>query len=324
MQKSFFNFYKTFLCLLILICYQNLKGQNSIKTKKQTSLTVDETDRKITIKNKKITVSVDKTTGYVTSFSSKGKEMMQSPLKLNFWRPETENDAAYRRAKKQTNERDWLSAGDNFIVKNINANQSEKGIVSISVFGEIAKPKTTVNLKYMLFGDGKLTVDYEVDIDKSGPNIPKIGMQFDISNRFKNVTYLGKGPQANYQDRNTGALLGLYKAEVSKMNYKYAVPQEYGNRMHTNWFQLEDSSKKGIHISGKQPLNFSVLEYSTNNIEKAKHTNELIKRDFFSVNIDLIQMGVGGDNTWSAKAEPHIEYLLKPKKYSYSFSISPL
>ncbi|PQJ80631.1 glycoside hydrolase family 2 TIM barrel-domain containing protein [Polaribacter porphyrae] len=292
------------------------------KPKKQTSLVVDENDKNITIKNKKIIVSIDKTTGYVTNFISKGKEIMQSPLKLNFWRPETENDAAYRRAKKQINERDWMNAGDNFIVKNTNVDQSKKGIVIVSVFGEIANPKTAVTLKYTVFGNGKITIDYGVDIDKTAPNIPKIGMQFDISNQYKNVTYLGKGPQANYQDRNTGALFGLYKTDVLSMNYKYAVPQEYGNRMQTDWFLLENSSKNGVKITGNQPLNFSVLEYSTENIESAKHTNELFERAIFTVNIDLIQMGVGGDNTWSAKAEPHQQYLVKPKKYSYSFSIN--
>ncbi len=298
--------------------------EKKTKTKKYLSLVVDETSKNIIIKNRKIAVTVNKIAGYVTSYASKGKEMMQSPLKLNFWRPETENDAAYRRAKKQTNERNWMNAGDNFIVKNTRINQSKKGIVEVLISGEIVNPKTTVSLKYTINGDGKLTVDYNVTIDKSAPNIPKIGMQFDVSNQYKNVTYLGKGPQANYQDRNTGALFGLYKANVATMNYEYAVPQEYGNRMRTEWFQLENSSKKGIHISGNKPLNFSVLEYSTNNIEQAKHTNELIKRKVFTINIDLIQMGVGGDNTWSHRAEPHQEYLVKPNTYSYSFSIKPL
>ena len=83
-------------------------------------------------------------------------------------------------------------------------------------------------------------------------------MQFDISNQYKNISYLGKGPKANYQDRNSGALFGLYKADVNTMNYEYAVPQEYGNRMQTDWFQLENKTKKGVKITGNQPLNFSV------------------------------------------------------------------
>jgi beta-galactosidase len=33
-------------------------------------------------------------------------------------------------------------------------------------------------------------------------------------------------------------------------------------------------------------------------------------------------MGVGGDNSWGAR--PHPEYLLKDKKYSFTFIIKPI
>ena len=301
----------------------NKTKEKALKSKNYKSLLVTESDKNINIKNDKSSFTVDKNSGYITTYFTKGKDIFESPLKLNFWRPETENDAAYRGSKKQTNERDWFTAGDRFVVKSIKTNTSEKGKVLVTVNGFIKNPKTAITLVYTFLGNGKLKVAYDADIDVTAPNVPKIGMQFDISNQYKNVTYLGKGPQANYQDRETGALFGLYKADATTMNYSYAVPQEYGNRMHTNWFSLENKSKKGVKITGNQPLNFSILEHSTENIEKAKHTNDLLERKELTVNIDLIQMGVGGDNTWSHRAEPHQEYLVKPKKYSYSFSINP-
>jgi beta-galactosidase len=33
---------------------------------------------------------------------------------------------------------------------------------------------------------------------------------------------------------------------------------------------------------------------------------------------------VGGDNTWSFKAEPHPEYKIKAGDYSYSFYLIPI
>jgi beta-galactosidase len=77
-------------------------------------------------------------------------------------------------------------------------------------------------------------------------------------------------------------------------------------------------------VKGENPINFSVLPYSTQNIEDAKHTNELKERDVNTVNVDWIQMGVGGDNTWSFKAEPHPEYKIKAGDYSYSFYLIPI
>lgn len=70
--------------------------------------------------------------------------------------------------------------------------------------------------------------------------------------------------------------------------------------MDTRRFKVEKQIWAGVLIKGSNSIKFSVLPYNTLNIEEVKHTNE-IERDVLTVNIDLIQMGVGGDNTWSAK-----------------------
>ncbi|ANW96021.1 hypothetical protein AXE80_06880 [Wenyingzhuangia fucanilytica] len=294
------------------------------KTVKFPSVVVQETSDKITVNNKLMKVEVDKKTGLISSYKFKTNEYFKSPLKLNFWRPETENDAAYRKSKKQTNERDWLKAGDLFEVVYIELISENDNKAIIEVKGEIKNPKTSIGLIYTIFGNGQVHVAYTSNIDKNAPNIPKIGMQFDISNQYKEVTYLGKGPQANYQDRQTGAFVGIYKGDATTMNYGYVVPQEYGNHMDTRWFKVKNKQGKGLLVKGDFPLNFSVLPYSTMNIEAATHTNELINREVLTVNIDHIQMGVGGDNTWSFRAEPHPEYLIHPGVYKYAFTLMPI
>lgn len=44
-------------------------------------------------------------------------------------------------------------------------------------------------------------------------------------------------------------------------------------------------------------------------------------RDFVTLNLDLMQMGVGGDDSWGAK--PHDPYRLQPKPYGYRFCLMP-
>jgi beta-galactosidase len=56
-------------------------------------------------------------------------------------------------------------------------------------------------------------------------------------------------------------------------------------------------------------------------LEKARHINELPRRENITLNIDYKQMGVGGDNSWGARTHP--EYRLPVKNYSYKFLISP-
>ena len=41
-----------------------------------------------------------------------------------------------------------------------------------------------------------------------------------------------------------------------------------------------------------------------NHVKKQRKPIDVPKRDFISLNIDLKQMGVGGDNSWSARTLP--------------------
>jgi beta-galactosidase len=288
-----------------------------------TELIVDEIDSNITISNSNIVLNVDKKSGYITSYKSKGVNVISSPLKLNFWRAETENDEAYRNSKKFKNELDWIKAEDRFKVSKASVISNKKGKVVIAVNGEIENPKTSVNLTYTVLGNGQVKVTYNTTIDASAPNPPRLGMQFDISNQYNNLTYYGKGPHPNYSDRNYGSHVGLFSGDAKTMSYMYAYPEEYGNHTETRWFQLQNKSTKGVLVKGDKNISFSVLPFSIYNLQEAKHTNELVERNVLSVQVDLVQQGVGGDNTWSEKARPHKEYLINPGTYSYSFYLAP-
>ena len=52
------------------------------------------------------------------------------------------------------------------------------------------------------------------------------------------------------------------------------------------------------------------------------HQYDVVSRDFITWNIDLLQMGVGGDNSWGAPV--HEAYQIKPKEYHYSFKLKAI
>jgi beta-galactosidase len=103
----------------------------------------------------------------------------------------------------------------------------------------------------------------------------------------------------------------------------YPQPQESSNKTEVRWMQLTDASGKGLKITGKQLLNTSAIPYSQEAIQKARHTYDLQPTDFIAVNIDFGQMGVGGDDSWSFNGRPYPEFMLKEKRYEYSFVIQP-
>ncbi|TNJ46590.1 DUF4981 domain-containing protein [Tamlana fucoidanivorans] len=287
------------------------------------SLTISENDTTFNIFGKQSTVVINKQLGLISSFKYLDEDYLKSPIKLNFWRAQTENDEAYRKAKKLDSEVEWMNAGRSFKPSKINVISNKNGKAVISVQGIIEQPKTNVTLTYTILYSGEIRVDYTIQTDKNVPNIPRIGMAFDINKTYNDVTYFGRGPHPNYADRNYASHIGLYKSKASTMNYMYAYPEEYGNRTDIRWFKLENNGKGGIMVKGSQELNFSIIPYSLENLQKAKHTNELIERDIYTVNIDLRQQGVGGDDTWSKRAQAHENYLIPPDKYNYSFYIVP-
>jgi len=100
-------------------------------------------------------------------------------------------------------------------------------------------------------------------------------------------------------------------------------PMENGNHTEVRWLALRNAAGNGLMVVGKQPLNTSVWPYTTENITKAAHINELERAGFNTVNIDLGQAGLGGNDTWSFRGIPLPQYRLSKKEYSYGFKLVP-
>ena len=71
-------------------------------------------------------------------------------------------------------------------------------------------------------------------------------------------------------------------------------------------------------------MNFSAWPYTQQQLAAATHTWQLPEEpEFFTVNLDYKQMGVGGDTSWSPRARPLEPYQLRAEPYEYSIRIRP-
>jgi beta-galactosidase len=148
-----------------------------------------------------------------------------------------------------------------------------------------------------------------------------------LGREFDRVTWYGRGPHENYQDRRTSAAVGIYEATAAELYYPYVRPQENGNRTETRWVAVRDESGLGLLIVGDPWLSWSALPFTQEDLDEGsgktgRHTFDLVARDFVSLNVDLAQMGVGGDNSWGA--QPLEQYQLPYGEYEYSFYFRPL
>lgn len=166
-----------------------------------------------------------------------------------------------------------------------------------------------------------------VEKDPEMPELPRFGMRMLIPGTYGKLSWYGRGPQENYSDRNTSAFVGYYESTAEEQYFPYIRPQENGYKTDVRWLALQDSNGKGLMITGDPLVCFSALNYTTEDLDQGtkknyRHTYDLVPEDFISLNLDLGQTGVGGDDSWGAR--PHPQYTLKYGAYSYTYTIRPL
>ena len=106
--------------------------------------------------------------------------------------------------------------------------------------------------------------------------------------------------EENYPDRKTGYFIGNYRMPLIDFIVDYAMPQDNSNRSDVRWFALSDGSNV-LKVTALQEMNFRVWPYSEEDLEAAKHPQDLPERDYVNVNFDYKIHGVGGNDGWGAR-----------------------
>jgi beta-galactosidase len=261
------------------------------------------------------------------SYHLQGEEAVINQLpEPYFWRAPTDNDFGNGMPVKLGV---WRNAHINKSVKKITVSEQTKSGINIRVdylLEDIGVPYTLV---YNINNDGSVEVTASINMEgKKISEIPRFGMRMELPKAYNNLSYYGRGPYENYSDRKFASFIGLYQDKVeNQYQTTYIRPQESGYHTDVRWLQLADASGKGLHIKGLQPICFSAINYSTEDLDpgltkKQQHPTDLKPRNKVFLNVDLNQRGVGGDDSWGAY--PHEKYLLKDKTYTYSYKISLL
>jgi beta-galactosidase len=279
-------------------------------------------DRKtVTVAGVGFYVTFDTLSGTILSMKVNDEEYLVKGFTPNFWRGPTDNDHGNRAQKRLLI---WKEAGTDQVVKRFEVIKPSRGEVVVKVKYELTKVKIPYELTYRVFGSGDILITGEVDPGAAElPELPRFGMNFRVPDHFDQVTWYGRGPFENYEDRKTAAFVGLYQLPVDQMFFPYVRPQESGTRTDIRWMSLADEDGNGLLITGMPLFSASALPFTTSQLDYAdsrfRHPADLEENDFIDVNVDLKQMGVGGDDSWGAK--PMKQYLLPSGKYSFTFTV---
>ncbi len=291
-----------------------------VPTASDTPASFTEAGNLITLRAKGITAVIDKTRGYITSIKSGEQETLRTPLQLNFWRPPTNNDEG---AKLNHKLKTWQYAGSRATASKTTAVQDGNDVL---VTAELAIPakESSATIRYRFSGNGQLAIDTEFRPGKDLPTIPRIGYQCEIPNRTPLWKWYGNGPHENYIDRRSGSWTTVHEGLIPALFHRYIDPQEAGNRTGIRWATLSSPMGGGslrIDATGASLLEMASYPCAAEDIELAMHSSEIPLRDFYTINLDHRQSGLGGTDSWGATALP--QYQIRPDKtYQWSFMLS--
>ena len=285
-------------------------------------LIVTEEETQIVVGGNDFVVSFDKASGTLASLTHAGTELIEAPLRPDFWRAPVDNDRGRGMEKTQGI---WQTAHEDAEVQRIAVESADEQRVIISVQIALPKVKARWVTRYTVESTGMIlvTVDF-IPRKKSLPKLPRLGMQMTVPAGFDCITWFGPGPHETYIDRKD-ARVGRYTATVrDQFCYDYVEPGESGNKVEVRWAALQNEEGLGLLIVSdpKQYLSLNAMHHTAADLQAAEHPFELPHRDTVVLNLDWKQQGLGGDDSWGAW--PHDEYLIPCTPQSYRFWLRPI
>ena len=313
-------------------------------------LTVQESAERVTVSSNDLAFTFDKTKGIVTQYRYKGTDYVQGGFGLqpNFWRGPTDNDYGNGMpARTQA----WKQASRNFSIGSVTAQQQGSDRVLVTVVYNLEPVQTSLKVDYTVHSSGMVNVNALLDAAaEETPDLPRFGLRMRLPVAYNQLEYYGRGPHENYNDRSSGAFVGLYKSTAEEQYYPYVRPQENGHKIDVRWLALTDRAGKGLLVSADETLEFNALRNPVedfdgqefahrpyqlkyyqgedpnrleNRARKQTHINDIRPRDYVELCVDQAMMGLAGDNSWGAR--PYEPYAMKANlSRQYGFTLVPV
>ena len=274
-----------------------------------------ENESLITLSGEEFTLTLDKTTGLIGTYTVKGQTLLTQGPTPNYWRAATESDIF-------SNE--WATANRKMTVDSLTVSMAEDGkTCEIQVVLNLAGAKDSKqSMTYTVYGSGAVAVKSELKAADGLGELLKYGAEMTLPGGYEEITWYGAGPEETFIDRRQGAMIGIYESTVSESFYPYQLPQSSGNHTDTRFIALENpSSSIGLLVVGEEPIESSALHFKVTDYTNHKHIYEMPHTDYTILNIDQISRGIGQESHGPAQLPQY--KLPSSYEFSYSYTILP-
>ncbi|HFQ8226690.1 TPA: glycoside hydrolase family 2 TIM barrel-domain containing protein [Citrobacter freundii] len=295
-----------------------------------------ETAEEMTIKGADFSLTFSRKNGEMTRFCVEGKNLIRSGLAPNFWRGLTDNDLG---AKIHERAAAWKTAGKERVLSAFTVEQPSQNVIQLTTDFSLPSVASRYVLKYTIHANGEIRIEnIFIPETPSSALIPRIGTRLILPAEFSYIQWYGRGPGETYADRK-GAKVGIYGGTTWSQFHAYPRPQESGNKTDVRWVRVVNQEGIGLEaLAEEQLLNTSAWPFAADELDfiadkesdsasgltplSRKHGVDVQPGDITTWNIDLAQMGTGGQNSWGSL--PPEEYQLPVKQYCYVFYLRPV
>jgi len=275
----------------------------------------------------------DMISGAFTQISRGGINYITQPLTFDVWRAPTDNDRGVQWP--------WRNAGFDRASTHVyeashqlfNFDYGTQCTIRMryAIGGYTNAPILRGEAKWKINDIGAIVLATSVDVTENKSMhgdaqlmLPRFGLRFTMPKGTEHVRYTGYGPHENYVDMRRSAWKGEFKTTVSDMFVNYEFPQENGARYGVTNALFTDERGFGLHISSLgengDTFSFNASHYTSEDLDKAKHAYELVKRDETIVNIDYKNNGIGSNSCGPMLPE---QYRFDELQFSFAVSIMP-
>ena len=160
--------------------------------------------------------------------------------------------------------------------------------------------------------------------------LPRLGMRVQLDPALDQLTYLARGPQENYPDRELGAEIGRYTSTVREQMTPYVAPMECGNHGDARWCALTHGPQgpglrvdfipqDGPAIPGGGA--FSALPYTDEQLDRANYAGDLPPSAATVLCLAAKTLGVGSAGCGPA---PFQAYRIYSEPTVFALRLTPL
>ncbi|MBN2339450.1 MAG: beta-galactosidase, partial [Acidobacteria bacterium] len=267
----------------------------------------------------------DRRSGALTGYWFQGRPLLARPLEPCFWKPANRNQASNGYEQRLGA---WREAATRRRLVDAAVRRDEAtGAVTVRFAFRLPVAEADYTVSYTVGTGGAVAVqaDYAPGAAAAPgiPKMPKFGMRLGLPGGWQSISYYGRGPWENYQDRKTGAFFGVFEMRLQDYWVNYIHPQDNGNRCDVRWWQATGADGEGVRIEGMQGLSVRAWPFTEEDVESNRLAHKLPRRDFINVNVDWKVHGVGGDNSWGKRTME--KYTLPGENgYHYGFILKKI